>query len=454
MAESVAKLLNVHAVSEELLNARLDDLLDAGLVSEALGAKRGGSWIPIPIPDNDQDKYSSLFTYRGLQFRGADCDDKNATVYPGRNALQGDFDASADSNCNGIWGVDSRSGIAWEQALCGDVQSRGLLAIGDSATAHFSLPPSFVTPSSINSSTYAHLIETLITEVDWPHCSWSTGWGNSSICPEVKTPMKSIYQRMRERNLCMHRDYVNAGVNGASVNNLIDDGVVTPANYSGAMLAIPSRFKVDGPSTVFFSMIGNDICRAKSWGAYTPVDTFITKAIEEFRYLDTILHPGSHVIIMGLVDGRVLYNTLQDAIHPIGASYAQFYDYLNCLGISPCWGWMNSNQTIRDASTARAMEYNEAYQEIIATQQFQNFDLHYFYPDYAQVIANWTAAGNSALDLIEPVDGFHPSTTGNALLAAAYWDWLNVNVPAAINDVNPNNADIQRIFGDQGGYGY
>lgn len=64
---------------------------------------------------------------------------------------------------------------------------------------------------------------------------------------------------------------------------------------------------------------------------------------------------------------------------------------------------MNSNQTIRDASTARAMEYNEAYQEIIATQQFQNFDLHYFYPDYAQVIANWTAAGNSALDLIEPV---------------------------------------------------
>lgn len=59
-----------------------------------------------------------------------------------------------------------------------------------------------------------------------------------------------------------------------------------------------------------------------------------------------------------------------------------------------------------------------------------------------------------SLSLFSVSDGFHPSTTGNALLAAAYWDWLNVNVPAAINDVNPNNADIQRIFGDQGGYGY
>lgn len=69
--------------------------------------------------------------------------------------------------------------------------------------------------------------------------------------------ISSVYQKMLDRNRCMHRDYVNAGVNGASVDNLIEDGVVVPANYSGALQALPPRYKVDGPSTVFFSMIGN-----------------------------------------------------------------------------------------------------------------------------------------------------------------------------------------------------
>jgi acyloxyacyl hydrolase len=137
----------------------------------------------------------------------------------------------------------------------------------------------------------------------------------------------------------MHRDYVNAGVNGASVDNLIDDGPIVPSNYTGAMQALPSRYKVDGPSTVFFSMIGNDICHAKELGGWTPTDVFASKAQEEFEYLDTILAPNSHVIIMGLVDGRVLYETLKDAYHPAGSTYPQFYDYLNCMNTSPCWGW-------------------------------------------------------------------------------------------------------------------
>jgi acyloxyacyl hydrolase len=105
------------------------------------------------------------------------------------------------------------------------------------------------------------------------------------------------------------------------------------------MQALPSRYKVDGPSTVFFSMIGNDICHAKELGGWTPTDVFASKAQEEFEYLDTILAPNSHVIIMGLVDGRVLYETLKDAYHPTGSTYPQFYDYPNCMNTSPCWGW-------------------------------------------------------------------------------------------------------------------
>ena len=162
-----------------------------------------------------------------------------------------------DSNCNGIYGVDPNSQIPWEDALCSQYPSRGILAIGDSATAHFSLPPSFVTPEGFNMSTYHGLIQDLFTEIDWPHCSWSTAWANSTVCPYSSLEITSIYQKMLERNRCMHRDYVNAGVNGASVNNIIDDGPIVPSNYTGALQALPSRYKVDGPSTVFFSMIGN-----------------------------------------------------------------------------------------------------------------------------------------------------------------------------------------------------
>ena len=447
-AQTAAKLLNLNAISDEMINAKLNELRGQGI-----DVGSAGEWIPVPIPDWDSDKYGSTFTYRGIQFRGKDCNDSNPNVYPGRNAFQGDFDAAEDSNCNGIWGVDSASGVPYEESMCSQYPSRGLLAVGDSATAHFSLPPSYVTPSGINMSTYSGLVQEALTEADWPQCSWSTAWATNAQCPHTILNISSIYQKMHDRNRCMHRDYVNAGVNGASVRNLIEDGPVIPSNYSGAMLGYPARYKNDGPSTVFFSMIGNDICGTKTWGGYTPVQEFHDKAVEEFQYLDTILAPGSHVIIMGVVDGRVLYDTLHNAIHPIGTPYPDFYDYLNCLDISPCWGWMNANETIRDASTAWAQNLNAQYADIMASNTFKNFDLHYIFPDYAAIIAAWEAQGHSALDLIEPVDGFHPSQTGNMLLANAMWTFLGANVPDALGPENPNNDAIVAQFGDQGGYG-
>jgi hypothetical protein len=127
---------------------------------------------------------------------------------------------------------------------------------------------------------------------------------------------------------------------------------------------------------------------------FQPVQEFLAKARGEFAYLDTLLAPGSHVIIMGqcfsrthtlidssksargvgcillctvgwrrgfrsfflvvcssspflwrlcgccfcagLVDGRVLYDTLHKAMHPVGTTYPAFYDYLNCFDTSPC----------------------------------------------------------------------------------------------------------------------
>ena len=39
---------------------------------------------------------------------------------------------------------------------------------------------------------------------------------------------------------------------------------------------------------------------------------------------------------------------MHNRTHPLGITYEAMYDYLNCLGISPCAGWMNSNATIRN----------------------------------------------------------------------------------------------------------
>jgi len=454
-AETMGKFLNVHSITEQLVQTKLADLAREGMLTneqlKQMALQAGeDKWVPVPIPDWDQDKYASSFTYRGLQWRGKDCDDGSANVYPGRNAFQGDKDAKKDSNCNGIFGVDPATQQPYEQLLCEQYPSRGLLAIGDSATAHFSLPPTYVTPSQFTNTTYVDILKHITTEMDWPQCSWSTAYANNTFCPASKLNVSSIYQRMNERNRCNHRDFVNAGVNGASVDGLIADGDVPPANYTGQLQAIPPRYKTDSPSTVFFALIGNDICSKGEH--YTPIDVFHDKALAELAYLDTVLAPGSHVIIMGLVDGRVLYDTLQDALHPFGMPYPAFYDYLNCIETSPCYGWMNSNQTIRNGASMHAMKLNQQYIEIIASKQFSNFDLHYYFPDYASLVANWTAAGNDPHDLIEPVDGFHPSQTGNMLLAGALWDWMAVNVPDALGVVNPNNDRITQLFGNQGGY--
>ena len=44
------------------------------------------------------------------------------------------------------------------------------------------------------------------------------------------------------------------------------------------------------------------------------------------------------------------------------------------------------------------------------------------------------------------------SSTSHALPAAAVWAALEARAPAALGPVNPNNAEIAKVYGDQGGY--
>ena len=72
--------------------------------------------------------------------------------------------------------------------------------------------------------------------------------------------------------------------------------------------------------------------------------------------------------------------------------------------------------------------------------------------DWNAFINDYIAGGGDAFNLIEPADGFHPSQTGNMLLAEKLWADLSLNKPSWLPKANPNNAKILELFGDQGGY--
>ena len=84
------------------------------------------------------------------------------------------------------------------------------------------------------------------------------------------------------------------------------------------------------------------------------------------------------MFILGLADGDFLFETLTGTTHPLEVPYDNVYDFLNCLKISPCAGWLNSNHTIRLKTTEWAKKLSNVYKDIIADGiSFKNFDLAY-----------------------------------------------------------------------------
>lgn len=203
----------------------------------------------------------------------------------------------------------------------------------------------------------------------------------------------------------------------------------------------------------------------------TTVPEFRASVLKGLSYLDTVLPAGSHVAFMPLVDGRVLWDHMHDRIHPIGVPYPAVYDLLSCVGSNPCWGWLNSNevcftsqgfmlatvsellcsQTWRNFTSERAANLSAVYTEIQGQYTWKNFDTYVLTLDWNNLFASYEAGGGQGWELIEPVDGFHPSQAGHELLAAEVW-WDIGNHTAWIPEENPFNAAITAQFGDQGGY--
>ena len=89
--------------------------------------------------DFDTDKFSPAETLRGSIWRGRDCNDFDKSVYPGRRPSNND--EFRDSNCNGIFGINSTSGVSYEEELCQGSGQRGLIYIGDSVGSKTSTLP-------------------------------------------------------------------------------------------------------------------------------------------------------------------------------------------------------------------------------------------------------------------------------------------------------------------------
>ena len=398
----------------------------------------------LPLDDVDGDYFSDMQTFRGSDWRGRDCNDLDSEVHPGRHTTD---DAVFDTNCNGIFGVDPETGETYEKQWCEGTRPMGTVLLGDSAGAHFHIPPAWVTSSELSVEVFRDMFFILENEFDWPMLSSATGYKNSTW-PDISGPVDSAYLRLREINRCNHRDYQNIGVNGARSGAMADSIVKSLARNGDK----------DKPVFLMFALVGNDVCSGHHGSAHMTTPTeFYQNNLETFRYVDSKVAPGSVLIANGLVDGRVLYDSLHNRTHPIGSlhndvTYATLYDYLNCLDISPCFGWLNSNKTWRDFTTEQAMQLNNALKALVAHETFENFKAYYFDPPVQRAFQYWEEHGGEPWQLIEPVDGFHPNQLANELNTIISWQLFRNYTPEVIPPTNPHNHLIAAKFGDQGGY--
>jgi len=91
---------------------------------------------------------------------------------------------------------------------------------------------------------------------------------------------------------------------------------------------------------------------------------------------------------------------MHNRIHPIGSTnqdvtYSTFYDYLNCLEVSPCAGWMNSNKTVRDALSGTAAAMRDKLPIIIEEirGKLENIEVFYFGDILDEAIQEFLAKG-------------------------------------------------------------
>jgi len=404
-------------------------------IKELINQWTGNHTTPI---DLDHDSFSSLTAVlRGYNWRGRDCNDYDAKTYPGRKTdpHQG---TGRDYNCNGIKGINPKTKVAYKDELCKNSGQLGVVVMGDSAGAHAEIPLQWFDATLWNENTFKGIIETVLNEVDLPHMSAYTGYADVGIMGPVRSVYKSLYQR----NKCNFRDYQNIAVNGAKSGNCFGNNERL------------SRSKTDDhPILMFLELVGNDVCNHRpTFDVMTKPDEFRKNIIKNLDYLDSVVPAGSHLVILGVANGSLIYEGVSGRVHPVGVTYEKLYDYQNCLESSFCWGWLNTNETIRTETTRRAEELNQVYRDLTKTYKPKNFDFVYYDFPVPKIFGEYVAAGGDPFDLIEATDGFHPSQIFHAKLGDYLWETLENEHADWLGPVNPNNDLITQLFGNQGGY--
>ncbi|MES1912968.1 MAG: hypothetical protein MHM6MM_005208 [Cercozoa sp. M6MM] len=411
----------------------------------------------LPLIDEDGDDFGPFRTFRGSDWSGHDCNDKDPAVYPGsrkqRHAIGG---VTVDHNCNGIFGVNPRTGNDFQSELCADTPHMGVAILSDSAGAHFAIPEKWLNPKKFalhdedgKHYSFNNLVHTLQNEFDWPQCSLVTGTvppeqaNDDMLCPPNKRPVESIYQRMLKRNRCIRGDYHNWSVNGAKSTAWIP-GV-------GAFRSFRRR-RDDEPLLMFTAFVGNDVCNARSVHAKDPKSTMTSEADFEARlreglaHLDATLPPGSKVVVLPLAEGTVLYDSMAEEMHPLGMKYKDFYDFLNCMHDNPCSGWLTSKAKVRQATQEHADALSAVAVRVVEAlaPRMLNIDVFAVRPGWVQRAFDLYDGPHS--DLVDPIDGFHPSNTGLSLIADVVW--ADVVRWGLLPPENPHNDAIVQLFGD------
>uniref|UniRef100_A0A674JAT3 Saposin B-type domain-containing protein n=1 Tax=Terrapene triunguis TaxID=2587831 RepID=A0A674JAT3_9SAUR len=365
-------------------------------------------------------------TLRGYHWRGRDCNEGKAI------------------------GVDPKDGIPYEKKFC--KESKGIILLGDSAGAHFHIPPEWMTAAQMSLKSFSNLPVALTNELDWPHFSGTTGFLNSTIGGWTD----SLYLRLRRRNRCNHRDFQNISKNVCNSNYcmrmVFDINIATYLFFIFFSLARNQRF--DNPAIVIYASIGNDVCngRPDTVAHMTTPNQMHSNVMQTLQYLNSQLPKGSHVILTGLVDGRFLWDQLHSRYHPLGQlnkdiTYEQMYSFLSCLQISPCNGWMSSNETLRNLTSERALQLSNVLKEIARSEMFANFDIFYMDFPLGKIVDEWHKLGGESWQLIEPADGFHPTLGARIIWQKALSEW-----PHVLGKENPFNKQIEDVFKDQGGH--
>ena len=71
--------------------------------------------------------------------------------------------------------------------------------------------------------------------------------------------------------------------------------------------------------------------------------------------------------------------------------FPSLYGYLECLEVSPCMGWMSSNETLRMVTTDHAVKLSNVAKNIAETENYDHFNMIYYDFDIRPSIELWVS---------------------------------------------------------------